>query len=259
MTSTRTCKLESTTAPKQSHYDILQVSPTATTDEIKAAYRFLIIGCHPDKLPSVTKKDERRNHDSKVMTISEALSAIDIDDADAATDDNVNETEYKTSGNNRSKQLNCPDVPISEVINTKKEESANDATTFHQIQAAYHCLRDSDKRRLYDEIIIREVERKEWKLKGASEVKLSEMECEWCSVVVEGNSDNDKVVEEATILQKVFFYSCRCGDTFQVDMEELLGAIDDARSVTGIFTNRVWQCESCSLTIQIKVDIDINE
>ena len=74
----------------------------------------------------------------------------------------------------------------------------------------------------------------------------------------EENPDSD----EDTKLQKVFFHPCRCGDTFQVFLEELMESFDDAKNVSDmniLFSNRVWQCESCSLTIQIEIDIKIDE
>jgi hypothetical protein len=242
---------ENSTTPRQTHYDVLQISHTATQDEIKAAYRSLVIGCHPDKLSSVHINDGA----STVVPISETMSGIDIDDA--TTDEVINDEQRKTAGNHPS---------LSEIDLTKlqtEEVSEQNATTFHQLQAAYHCLRDPDVRRQYDESMSRTKEQEEWKWKGSSEVKLSDMESDWCCVVDEGNDENEMDVvrstDESTILQKVFFYPCRCGDTFQVLQEEILGSIDDAKNVADRFTNRVWQCESCSLTIRIQIDLELDE
>lgn len=245
--------LSSDTAPTPTHYDILQISHTATQDEIKAAYRSLVIGCHPDKLSSVHNNDGASN----VVPISETLSSIDIGIDDATTEEIINVNSHETAENHPS---------LSEVDLTKlqtEEVSEQNATTFHQLQAAYNCLRDPDTRRQYDESMSRTEERAEWKWKGASEVKLSDMESDWCCVVDEGNAENETNVvsstNEGTTVQKVFFYLCRCGDTFQVLQEEVLESIDDVKNVANRFTNRVWQCESCSLTIRIQVDIELDE
>lgn len=258
-------KKPSSSISKKTHYDVLQILPTAKAEEIKAAYRSLIIHSHPDKLPSVSKNDRDQNH----VQISEGLSSIDFDDDDEESDckgeNDNNETETDES------TLINREMPESTIANAnEKEISTQDTTTFHQIQAAYHCLRDPNKRCQYDESISRKEEREEWKWRGALQVNLSEMECDWCCVVDEDNSDSEGSVDQAIDatdgdtppLQKVFFQNCRCGDTFQVVQEELLESLGDANIGCGdkndVFTNRVWQCESCSLTIQIHVDIDID-
>ncbi|KAL7543082.1 hypothetical protein ACHAXR_012407 [Thalassiosira sp. AJA248-18] len=130
------------------------------------------------------------------------------------------------------------------------------------MQAAYQCLRDPAKRRKYDEVLRRNEEREEWKWKGSLEVNLSEMECDLCCVVDEDNSDEeDDATGDEDTLEKVFFHPCRCGDTFQIVQEELQESISKTGTPwdkNAMFTDRVWQCESCSLTIRINVDIDID-
>mmetsp|Transcript_17445 Transcript_17445/g.36810 ORF Transcript_17445/g.36810 Transcript_17445/m.36810 type:complete len:260 (+) Transcript_17445:187-966(+) len=252
----------------RSHYDILQISQTATAEEIKAAYRSLIIRIHPDKSHVASKDTKDQLH----VRTSENLHSIDIDDDDdvvyESTSDNNIETET-TKSEPINKQMN-ENEPL--IANENEEESSTkDTTTFHRIQAAYHCLRDPNKRRQYDESISRKEERKEWKWKGAQQVALSEMEYDWCCVVDEENSDiEDDGAGQTTVstdddtppLQKVFFHPCRCGDTFQIFYEELLESIgnsnNDPIDKNDTLTNRIWQCESCSLSIRIHTDIDID-
>lgn len=239
--------LANSSNPRQTHYDVLQVSHTATMDEIKAAYRSLIIGCHPDKLTSVHSKDILRNHDDNEAILSATLSVIDIDDDD---------DDKRDTGRNHSSKLPMQHVAKIQMNSADDKLVEHNATMFHELQAAYHCLHDPENRRQYDETISRTGERVEWKWKGASAVKLSDMECDWCCVVDEGNRDTD----DDTTLQKIFFHPCRCGDTFQVFPEEIMESVDDAKYFPDIsFTNRVWQCESCSLTIRIEIDIEIDE
>jgi hypothetical protein len=249
---------ENSASPRQTHYDVLQISHTATMDEIKAAYRALIIECHPDKLSSVHNNYEHKQHHvhaSNVKAISETLSGIDIDidDAKEETPDEIINDDKRDTVRNHASTLS--EVNVATLPREDDKLSKDDATIFHQLQVAYHCLRDPDKRRQYDETIRRTEERVEWIWKGASTVKLSDMECDWCCVVDEENGDTD----EDTALQKVFFYPCRCGDTFQVLLEELLESVHEPKNVTDAYTNRVWQCESCSLTIRVKIDIDVVE
>ncbi len=237
---------------RQTHYDVLQISHTATIDEIKAAYRSLIIGCHPDKLTSFHSNDRHKQHAPYVITVSETLSDIDLDDAREVTSDESIKRDTTRNHPSQLSEANVAKLPMPEY-----KLSEQNAATFHELQAAYHCLRDPDKRRQYDETMSRTEEREEWKWKGASIVKLSDMECDWCCVVDEENPD----AGEHTKLQKVFFHPCRCGDTFQVFLEEIMESFDDANNITdmNIFSKRVWQCESCSLTIQIEIDIKMDE
>ena len=228
------------TTSKQTHYDVLQISHSATPDEIKAAYRSLVIGYHPDKQQSSSiVKNNENCIDTQIL--SKGLSAIDFDD-DAEGNGEISACNNDNTETEKSALIACEigDMPTQ------------NSTIFHQLQAAYHCLRDPDKRRQYDESISRQEERDEWKRKGAVEVNLSEMECDVCCVVDEDNSDDEEegqadAKDEGSPLQKVYFYPCRCGDTFQIMQEEVLQSIGNSR---------VWQCDSCSLTIRINIDID---
>eukprot|EP00571_Detonula_confervacea_P016920 CAMPEP_0172302628 /NCGR_PEP_ID=MMETSP1058-20130122/4293_1 /TAXON_ID=83371 /ORGANISM="Detonula confervacea, Strain CCMP 353" /LENGTH=243 /DNA_ID=CAMNT_0013013165 /DNA_START=172 /DNA_END=900 /DNA_ORIENTATION=- len=234
-------------ASEKIHYDVLQISHTASPAEIKAAYRSLVIGYHPDKAPSILNNYKDENHTCKEVKISDGLSFIDIDDDDDVSNESANADKTETENNTSiTSEMSQPTVP-----NTEGEETATQNTiTFHQIQAAYVILRDPNKRHQYDESIRRKKEREEWKWKGAIEVNLSEMDCDFCCVVDEDNSENDDeednigAPDEDEPLQKVFFHPCRCGDTFQVVQEELLESIMGKKCVpidkNGMFTNRVW-------------------
>lgn len=238
------------------HYDVLQISHTASSAEIKAAYRSLIIGYHPDKALI------QNNPTCQDMLLSDGLASIDIDDDDEENDGISNEETETLTASEMS-----PIKPTAQ----ENETATENTIKFHQIQAAYHCLRDHIKRQQYDDSIRRKDEQKEWKWKGAMEVNLSEMDCDFCRVVDEEDFDSDQE-QDSHIgapshdgdepLQKVFFHPCRCGDTFQVFQEELLESIEDNKapmiSKDCMFTNRVWQCESCSLTIRIHVDIHVD-
>ena len=256
----------STSIPKQTHYDVLHIAQTATADEIKAAYRSLIIECHPDKLTSssaTNNKNENCCNDVHII-VSEGLSAIDIDDDDGKEEDDTcnhpprySHTKSETS-NNMSESSS---KPIQSTTKEEAEESSKqtESLVFHQIQTAFNCLRDPTKRRQYDEHISRKEEREKWKWKGAIEVNLSEMESDWCCVVDDASSEEEEDVDGDTPLQKVFFHPCRCGDNFSVIQDELLQSIDNTKCGGDLLTNRVWQCDSCSLTIRIYIDIKVSD
>ena len=243
-------------ASKRTHYDVLQISCTATADQIKAAYHSLALRCHPDKLPSIPKNADCAVRETKT---SESLSAIDMDDDDEVYEDSTHDVKNCASAYEPSSLAseNRPRFPCTE------EEASTQTTTFHHIQAAYNCLRDPEKRRQYDESMSRIDEREKIKLKASSSVSLSEMESDWCCVVDEGNSVGESTdmcdADGDAALNKVYFHPCRCGDTFQVFEDELLVSINSVNKWDkyDMVTNRVWQCESCSLMIRIHIDIDI--
>ena len=221
----------------RTHYDTLTVSTTATPDEIKKAYRSLVVQCHPDKLtPSSSScdfNDAKASSESSLM-ISKSLAAIDLDDDD---DDDSYDAEEQTKTIEQS----------SSTSTQPEEETSKAAKAFHAIHTAYECLRDPNKRIQYDQSLSRDEERKEWKKKGATEVNLSDLESDMCCVVHEDDDESGGSGSDDQ-LQRVYFYNCRCGDTFEIFEEELLESTS---------SERVWQCESCSLGIRIVFDVDI--
>lgn len=225
---------------KRTHYDILNVRTTATPVEIKKAYRSLVVRFHPDKI-SPSSSSSCDFNDAKATSkssFSKGLAAIDLDDDDDDFESNVSCVGRE--------QTITRTIEQSSITNTE-EETSKAAKAFHEIHTAYECLRDSKKRAQYDQSLSRDEERKEWKKKGATEVNLSDLESDMCCVV---NEDDDETSGSGSDdqLQRVYFYYCRCGDTFEIFQEELLEST---------FSERVWQCESCSLGIRIILDVDI--
>ncbi len=228
-------------AAQRTHYDILRVSTTATPDEIKKAYRALVVKCHPDKLaPSSSSCDFNDTKASRDYSfkISKGLSGIDLDDDEDEDEIDVDCIDKEL--------LATKEQDLSSHTKTQ-EEITKTAQAFHEIHTAYKCLRDPKNRIQYDQILSRDEERKEWKKKGATEVNLSDLESDMCCVV---NEDDDESGRSGSHdeLQRVYFYDCRCGDTFEIFEEELLEPTS---------CERVWHCESCSLGIRIVVDVDI--
>ena len=60
--------------PSKIFYDVLDLSPTATNDEIKEAYRLLVSMMHPDKFPSGSKQQQKAH--IKVQEINEAYAVL---------------------------------------------------------------------------------------------------------------------------------------------------------------------------------------
>ncbi len=228
---------------KRTHYDILNVPTTATPDEIKKAYRSLVVQCHPDKLtPSSSSRcdfnDTKASNESSLM-ISKGLAAIDLDEEDDDFETNIDCVDKE--------QTRTKSIEQSSSSTNTEEEISKAAKAFHEIHTAYQCLRDPKKRVQYDQSLSRDEERKEWKKKGATEVNLSDLESDMCCVVHEDDDESGGSGSDDQ-LQRVYFYDCRCGDTFEIFDEDLLESTS---------CERVWQCESCSLGIRIILDVDI--
>ena len=58
----------------KNYYDLLDLSPTATSDEVKEAYRLLVSMLHPDKFPSGSKQQQWAH--IKLQGINEAYSVL---------------------------------------------------------------------------------------------------------------------------------------------------------------------------------------
>mmetsp|Transcript_20340 Transcript_20340/g.41595 ORF Transcript_20340/g.41595 Transcript_20340/m.41595 type:complete len:299 (-) Transcript_20340:297-1193(-) len=288
---------------KKTYYDILQISSNATADEVKSAYRALVLRFHPDKnlqTEPITSNASIENAGSEggigvLSSLGSKLSAIDLDeeDDDGGHADNF---QCKSSGigveacksltnDNTLKSpkqpdqlFNNQDILSSTTPMKMQEVDENKSTSFIEIQTAYNCLRNLSERREYDESLRRSQERDEWRYNGAVKVNLSEMECEYCCVEDDESNGNDTTSKKNCSergfededyktqsindqLQKVYFYPCRCGDTFQIFMDELRDCFGKDNSIfrnfNRILSECVWQCESCSLSIRINVDRDL--
>lgn len=121
-------------------------------------------------------------------------------------------------------------------------------TAFRKIQVAWECLRDEQKRQEYDDSLRRERERDNIALNNAKHVKLSEMECEICEIEDEDGGSIQSQDMEQLESQKLYSYTCRCGDLFEILEEEL----DDSDN------NGIWECNSCGLSIFIVKDTVTN-
>ncbi|KAL3805408.1 hypothetical protein HJC23_009115 [Cyclotella cryptica] len=246
-----------------SHYEILQISPTATDEEIKQAYRSLVVRIHPDKNVTTPYHDEATCR--RGGKVEHACSLADIDDDDPihiqGHDGDVENLSTENEGHcsleletneqwsaSEEEHLKSPLCTDSVPRQQQQQQQSNDnSTKFHQIQSAYNTLRDSKKRAAYDESLKRQKEREVWVNNAATEVNLSEMESDLCCIVDSENNDSD--AESEGMLQTVYFYHCRCGDIFEIVREELMEELRRGRAI--------WHCESCSLAIRVCVDIDI--
>jgi len=128
---------------------------------------------------------------------------------------------------------------------------------YTEIQKAWECLRDENKRMKYDDSLRRKRERSSGSLIKAQAVKLVDMKCEICDVEEEEDNDdevvaNKNMVQDAIIIekqqtmttQKLYTHPCRCGDYFEILEEDLTNSNEDSKS-------HILECQSCSLTIHI--------
>ncbi|MFM6312094.1 MAG: J domain-containing protein, partial [Dolichospermum sp.] len=60
----------------EDYYKLLEVSPDATFQEIKAAYRVLCKEYHPDKMPPGTPEKARKYIEERFKQLNEAYSTL---------------------------------------------------------------------------------------------------------------------------------------------------------------------------------------
>jgi curved DNA-binding protein CbpA len=79
------------------------------------------------------------------------------------------------------------------------DKSQNRETEFRQIQKAWECLREQDRRKAYDDNLLHQTMIRESKVHAAMPIKLSDME--------EGEDEGG---------HGCYVYDCRCGDQIEV-------------------------------------------
>mmetsp|Transcript_11501 Transcript_11501/g.33889 ORF Transcript_11501/g.33889 Transcript_11501/m.33889 type:complete len:190 (-) Transcript_11501:264-833(-) len=147
--------------------------------------------------------------------------------------------------------LGTPPLSTSRFCEDDGSEDGSRSASFLKVQEAWECLRDSSRKREYDESLARRRERVDLKAQKAVEVRLSQLEWEICDV----ESDDFEASQTSGIgvplsTQKVFFSNCRCGDCFELLEEELINC--------GKEQDHVWECQTCSLAVRFIVDISLS-
>lgn len=190
-----------------SHYEILSISENASLSQIKAAHRRKALIYHPDK-----QAPQRSINDGKVLA--------DRPSSDDAEISSQTPTKYRNDG------------------------EKDNALKFEEVQLAWECLRDPEKRQMYDDSLMRKRERETAIVNKATCINLSEMECEFCDVELEEEDYNlGDSTEVKSKAQNIYSYSCRCGDRIEI-LEEELNEMSQEDPV-------ILDCSSCSLIIQV--------
>eukprot|EP00956_Cyclotella_meneghiniana_P011327 scaffold15934_cov52-Cyclotella_meneghiniana.AAC.15 len=221
--------------PQASHYETLGISSTATAEEIKRAYRRLVLQHHPDKLKDGDTSSLFADGAQTVLETTEA-SIIGYDTANNDPRLDNNDTRRASQSNN----------------NISKDNNSNNGvtTSFHQIQTAYTTLRNPTTRHQYDTALERISHTSNLQYTAASLVYTSEMDMEKCIITV---SDEEECEVETTM----YCYECRCGYVFEILHEELLPTLDDTSDDDDNHEEKegkVWNCGGCSLMIRVVVD-----
>mmetsp|Transcript_18587 Transcript_18587/g.26158 ORF Transcript_18587/g.26158 Transcript_18587/m.26158 type:complete len:179 (+) Transcript_18587:49-585(+) len=134
---------------------------------------------------------------------------------------------------------------------TDGDRKDKESTEFHRLTEAWECLRDPERRNLYDDSLNKELERDNRILDKAIHIKLSQMKMEICDV---DDDDLDRCQIEVSSHQVgnmqysqevLYTYNCRCGDYFEILQRDLYCGL----------SSDLWECKSCSLTMLIDRDI----
>lgn len=231
------------TGHQSSHYVVLGISPAATYEEIKKAYRSLVVKCHPDKIP--TELTSKQLIDAAhMLSLEDIDDEIDLTTEDAQTSIDAYNTTCHEPQNPSDLEGNGLKGPCQSPTNQCSKLKDEENISFHKIQIAYNILRDPIKRQEYDASLQRIREKETWASDGAIKVNLSELEKEVCSILYDEESEEE-------VLQTVYFYECRCGHTFEIVEGDLIEELNSGKYQV------VYQCEGCSLSIKIKIDTEI--
>jgi len=239
------------------YYDLLNVSPAASYEEIKVSYRNLVLQYHPDK-----KKQQQQLEEEAEERPQQYSSLNDLDD-----DENDNETMVNETTN----EINSVSSPSSQQQQTKEEEEELEILQqkFNSIQLAWETLRNTKNRQKYDDDLHSQQYQQLHKMKYDAKIQLSQMNCELCHVVGSDEDDIDEQEEEKNDteqLQKVYTYSCRCGDEFEIVEEDIITmngqppSNDNGpkmRKGEGGNNECLFQCQSCSLSLLVELDLVI--
>jgi curved DNA-binding protein CbpA len=147
---------------KKNHYEVLEVSSSATYDEIKTAYHNAARRHHPDKLQ---QQDLSRNNNNSII--------IQVGPDKQVIPNQTAHTDHST------------------II----EES------FHRIQLAWECLRNSDFRNHYDKELLIHSNRTNFERQRKNAIILCPSDCN-----EEKDCDNNDTEDEM-----ILSYDCRCG------------------------------------------------
>ena len=105
--------------PTKTFYDVLDLSPTATNDEIKEAYRLLVSMIHPDKFPSGSKQQQKAH--IKVQEINEAYSVLKDPQQRRQYDEYLSQNQRRAS-ENAERQSNEEQRRQAEAEQRQREE-----------------------------------------------------------------------------------------------------------------------------------------
>jgi diphthamide biosynthesis protein 4 len=129
-----------------------------------------------------------------------------------------------------TEQIKRKYLELVQLHHPDKQDGCNDDDMFIQIQQAYEILRDTKKRKAYDE----EYERYLYATNKTSFGEVSEFI----------NISEMEFLEE----ENKFSWSCRCGSSYDIESND----VDGEHSFQSIIVG----CRSCSLKIKVVNDLD---
>jgi DnaJ domain len=206
------------------HYQVLQLAPDASQEQIRSSFHRLARELHPDR---------RRRKPTTVLTTPNSSCC-------GETDDLVHSSslhEYRVSG--IRSEPNGPVIPSARpmMINgnhehkNETEDDDDDDERFRQVQDAYRCLHDPSRRPEYDEALRLQENRRKTRRRNAIALEMSD--CRWVESTPDNShqgiqfSDHKNInnhqqesadAKHRTALNAdddgsaVLVYTCRCGE-----------------------------------------------
>jgi DnaJ-domain-containing protein 1 len=220
------------------HYQVLQLAPDASQEQIKSSYHRLARELHPDhrrRKPTTVKDDLVHSSSLHEHHVSGICSEPNVPGIPSARPVMIN-------GNREPKN------ETEDAVAAAAAAAADDDERFRQVQDAYQCLHDPSRRREYDEALRLQETRRKSRRRSAIALEISD--CQWVEPIADKSqglrfSDHKNInnheqesadAKHQTALNAdynddddddgaaVLVYTCRCGEELypleEIELEE---------------------------------------
>ncbi|EDW84032.2 uncharacterized protein Dwil_GK13366 [Drosophila willistoni] len=208
-------------------YELLDVRPTATFEELKHNYKQLILQCHPDKLQQQQLKE---NDEKELQKRTETVNATN--DPNLVSQNSENHSKFNA---------------INEAWQTLKDPIRRKHYDAELLQSKFQKHSN-----IYAHILLNEMRQFEEEEEEEDDDDDDDDDNDNnLRVVEEKENESDKKTTTARSKVWSYAYDCRCGGQYVVDGRDTTGsAIGSADDESA--SEMIVECNECSLVIVVK-------